>query len=637
MSMKAPINLRALIYRTAELRGEPDEIEIPFGDEFTVGDLKSSEIREEATRSAKVWMASAKYVAPAASVAMALSNTNEQSDKVLSALLESASSSAFASVVDAYSCGATFNDKNIFGLYRYSLSAASVSTSLLAFLTKKIIPEFSKMINSHIAEVATGVKPFSRRDMPTDTSSFIGNSDYRKNLSRYVNITYPDSQIGYSTQVATSIINTISRTLSNYQVRSKVMIENSRLENVISALLFDTMEKWIYHTQNTANGNVLSDVSDDTRVMVVQNALNLISAIANSAMERVASKDNQYLYSPKVVDTLSAENEKMIALVMKKTNAYASVFSRNEGRIFDAVKDNCLGYDRPLHTDITPNGWLKLFELPSTLIKYVAKDIRHSDVLSQIEVSSIVDEVLEPSLSASLDVLLAMGINDSESWAYKELVDAAMEFQGVIATDGLKRNPRDLEMIAKCGQSALDSVNGRLGTILNSYDSPSINPQHAIAVKYAGASFRLLSMFAGSKDSVHKFEAIDKLNKLSLNSAIECFLQLQRGNKSIDSQIMELGCLINAMNQIVTDVVRYQSSVNQSSSNYSCIKDVIDENALYTKICVAVENQASLLTSLASEGIDRLTALTLKNINEKKFEAAVTEARVAEPTAALVL
>lgn len=83
MSMKPPIDLKSLIFKTAASRGEPETIEVPFGDEFTVDNLNSSEIKEEATRGAKLWMASAKYVTPAASVATAITQSNEQGEKLL--------------------------------------------------------------------------------------------------------------------------------------------------------------------------------------------------------------------------------------------------------------------------------------------------------------------------------------------------------------------------------------------------------------------------------------------------------------------------------------------------------------------------------------------------------------------------
>lgn len=638
MKSKAPVNIKELMRKSQNIQ-IADDFERQFSeDELQIEQNTVRELREEARRGAKVWMAAVKYVMPAATVSLALTDNQQSSDKIMSSILELSSNAAFANVVDAYSCGAAFNDKNAFGLYRYSLATASASTSLMALLTQKITTDFGKMIWSHLAEIASGTKPLSARDLPDDVDSVLGNAEYRKNLRRYANTVYPNAVIGNETQIATSIINALSRTLSNYQVRLKDRPETKRMEDVVGALVIDTMEKWIYYTKSTANGNVLNDVDDTTRIMVIQNALNLVSAIANSAIDRASKLSDAFIYSPNAVSILSEENEKLLSAVMKKTNAYASVFSKNESRIFDAIQDTCLGYDTPLNSELTPNGWMKLFELPNLLVKYLARHVVKDKLMSKVEISSDIDNILERSLELSNQIVKSLMIDSREDWAFKEVVEAAIDYEGGMSLKNLSSSTVDVNAIARAAREGTTQATQRgLGGLINSDEVAAINPLHSISVKYACMTLKLLSLLSGQKDGVHKFDAISKLNTLSINHAIDTYLKLQKGYKSIDSQVMELGCIINATNQIVLDAVRYELLVNPSSTVKSFIQDVIEEGALFKRIDTVITKQTNLISNLAEQGIARLSVIALTGENEKKLEAAVTESENPEQAAAMVL
>lgn len=636
MSSVAPIKLKQLIYKTAVSERGDDSLLEPFDDELDFDKFDAKSVEAEAKRSARVWMAAVKYITPAACVSLALTKTPQQTDKLLNIILEQSNGAAFTNVADAFSCGASFNQDNIFGLYRYALSTAASCTSILALLSNKVVADFSKSVASHLAEVSSGVKPLSRRRMPNETLSEIKNAEYAKKLNRYLNAVYPKSEISDHAKLSVSVVNALIKTLSTYQARMKAVPQSKRIEEALDTLVLGTIEKWLYHSENSANGNVLNGIDRNTRIMVIQNALNLVSSLANSTLDKVCDGSDAALYGFNINEKLMVENEQILASVMKKTNAYASAFARNEEMIYQAVVDANIAYDRPLSSAVTPNGWLRLFELPNSLIKFVVPEIVQDKVISHRSIASTIDSILSDALS--LSEIISQQLSVDTDWAYKELTDGAIKLQGACYESDIRLRESLFSEVSACSKDLLDYANQKsFGNIIKGDGVPAINSFQSLSVRTAVSTMAMLSLFIGKKDSNVKFEAIKSLNKKCFDKACEMFILLNKGKNNIDSQIMFFGAIFNAVSGIACDALKHQYSVDMSSSKQSVIKDLTQSSDLFKRVDSIISSQCELISKTAEHGIDRIALIAIKGADAKKFNAASMTDDMKNIPAAMVL
>jgi hypothetical protein len=622
------LNLKSLIYKTAAAsRQSESDIDGMLEDDYSqvmdvAVSLATSETKRENKTAAKIWMSSVKFVTPAVSVAIALTDTIDQADAVAGQILEQSTISGFANVVDAYSCGANFDEANIFGLYRYSLSNAANCTSYLAYMHKQVVADFGRLITAHLCEMATGIKPLSLRNITnSNIDSGISTEQSRAILKSYLNSEYPKTFIDSKTSIQVSLINALSRCVSSYMIRTKTRPERLRLQEIIDTSVIDSMERWVIDTKRATNGNILNGVDDQTRAMVAQNAINMVTAITGCATDKMVTGDTGSIYSHDVVEKVSSLSEKLLGRVIKKTNSYASVFSKNGKRVFEAVQEATLPFEQGASkSPITVSGWLTLFELPTKLCRYLVKEIAQDQAMETANIFSSFDKILLDSIQLASALKTELNIHDE--WVLRALSNDAMHFVGEMANKEHETVSLDVKRINQIVSSTLDvAISGGYKNLINNSESATVMPLSALKVSIASSSVRLAALLTGVQGSAHKYDMIEKLQKTIAKGASELISALFE-NANIDSQVMKYGCAYNVITQAAIDQLRHELRFNMSSSNVSVVDDYLNERHLYSRINSGIKMISEIITDSVGHGAARIGQLTMGDEPVKKTEAA---------------
>ena len=617
------VDLKSILLKTTQADRSDSNLE---AQDFEVNAVQRMVVENK--KAAKIWMAATKFVGPAVGASWSISGDLAKADRVATAILESSASSAFASVVDAYSAGAPFDKNNIFGLYRYSLANASSCTARLAITHKCVLGEFGKLLTSHLCEVATGVKPVSRRHIPERQISATVSSSYRDNLNSYLRADYPDTRVTNSTLIQVSIVNALARCLSNYMVRARVKPHHGSMKTLLEATVVDNLELWIDTTERASNGNILSGVDDRTRTMVIQNALNLIVIVSSAAFDRVTQQGVSLSYHFDAIKQIESISEELLVSIMRRTNAYAASFANNEYKVFESVEESLLPFTRASNIDgLTPSAWLSLFELPTKVSKYLTLEIASNETISFSNLTGIVDTILHEALLKGMELQSELGLQDK--WVTKALCNEFIEYAGsnsIRGIDTITLNSKHLaDVIAAVTDKCIDKG---FSTLFNKVDVPAVSALSVLKVGLSTSAIKLATLTTGLKDSrqMLKFVAVVTA-KIALNS-----MEMQRAmylpQSNVDSCVMQFGAILNAVSQLTIDCLRHELFNNPSSTNDSLISDYLNDKALAKRIDGSVTAYSKMLGEITEHAHHRINQMALLGDESKKPEAAPDKERL---------
>lgn len=628
------IDLKSLIYKTSiSVRDADKDIFDDFNDELGFDAESVTDIGVESKKAAKIWMAAIKFVTPAIVGSHGLTKDNEKANKVANAILEQSTSGAFSNIVDAYSCGAAFNEANIFGLYRYALSNSANCTSLLALTHGKIIADFSRVVTAHLCEVVSGVVPISNRAMPEgDINSTLSTQDLRNLLQIYLQAEYPKTDISPKVSLQVSLINALSKTTSIYMVRCRAKPVFSVISDILESTIVDSAENWIESTKRATNGNILVGVDDTTKAMIVQNALNLVSAISNAAIEKVSNGDLNFMYQKNIADTIASVSNELLAAAVQKTNSYASAFAKNEKRIFDAVQDAALPFTRKVSEQVSPNAWLALFELPTKISRFLTHDIAASEKVSSVNLSSIADHILKTGIFSAVQVRNSIDVHDD--WALRILANEALDHTGTMLIRDLDSSTIDAKAISTSVRETVDkAIEKGFESLFQNASTAEISSVKMLKVSLAANAIKFDSLFSGLENNVDRYKAISILQQIIVEKAIELKTLLQIPGINADSQTMQFGCCFNAAALATYDNVRHEIFNNLSSSSVSIIKDIVNGSDALIRIKGSVADLITLMADIADHGYPRLNSIVNRGVAPKKLEAAEEMDETTKPAA----
>lgn len=626
-------DLKSLIYKTAIAKRQvaedvdlsefdADDVVI---DELLIGEaaLISSVSSVEVKSAAKIWMAAVKFVTPAVTVGIAITPDISKVDPlgIAAAILEQSTISAFANVVDAYSCGANFTPDNIFGLYRYSLSNSANCTSYLTYVHKKVISDFGKVMTAHLCEMATGVKPISNRSLPEgDTNSFVSTGPNRDLLKQYLDSTYPSTEIDHSTSISVSLLNALTKCTSSYMTRTKTRPVTKRMQEILESSFIDNLESWLHSTSRATNGNILKGTDEHSRAMVAQNAINMISAIASCATDKLLHLDVSTIYSPNITTDIKSLSNVLISRVIGKTNAYASLFSKNGQKVFDAIEEAALPYSRgSSKSPLTPQAWLSLFELPTKLCRFLTYEIAQ-EVVDSANINASFEKILIEGLL--LGQTLRSSLKVHEEWAIKPLSIDALAYVGEMSCRGIENYHLDCDAINKIVEEVVD-IGLDLGykNIASQNGRKSIDPISAIRVSIAGGAVKLATALTGTVNSKDKYQLILLLSKFAIDKTINSYKDLGH-SKNMDGSVMMFGALYNNVVQLISDNLRYELHSNLSSSQVCLITDYLSGYSVKLRIESAVAASTQMICEVVNHGTKRVQMVTLEETAVKKSDAA---------------
>jgi hypothetical protein len=625
----SPIDLKQLIYKTASASRQTDaDIMAAFDDAETptaaIEESLKAQVPDklDGKAAAKIWMSSAKFVTPAVNVGIALTSDLEQADAVASRILEQSTITAFANVVDAYSCGASFNKENIFGLYRYSLSNASNCTAYLAYMHNKVIADFGKLLTAHLCEMATGIQPLTLRSVVEhDINSQISTEHSRAVLRSYLNSEYPATKIDAATSIQVSMMNALSRAISSHMIRTKSRPEKLVLQEIIESSVIDSMERWVVDTKRATNGNILNGVDDRTKAMIVQNAINMVSAVTGCATDKMLAGDISSIYSEQTISKITELSDRLLGRVIKKTNSYASVFAKNGERVFDAIEDAVLPYEQG-HTKspITTNGWLALFELPTKLCRYLTKEIASDPVLETANIFASFDHILLGGIR--LAGLLAHELKVHDDWAIKTLSNDTMLYCGEMSNRELNASELDVVRITQIVNSTSDAaISAGYKRLIDETEKASVMPLSALKISIASSTVRLAALLTGVHGSANKYALIEKLQKTIIHK-VSALTQALYEPVSTDASVMKYSCAYSAITQAAIDQLRHELRFNLSSSQDNVVDDYLAEAHLYARVNSGIETISDIIKESVDHGAKRISQITLDGTATKKVQAA---------------
>lgn len=638
---KSGIDLKQLIQRSASFSEHDSlaELDVPLDGELYVQidslvKKMPERVSREQSKAAKVWMAAAKFVTPAYAVAWNMAKDDQRATSIARDFLQAASKSAFESLLDAHSCGANFNADNMFGIYRYALANASNCASVLAYMHRQIIPQFSTVLNSHLSELATGYKPLSTRRLDQYVTSLtddnitsqLNNKKLQKLLVGYVNAEYPRSQYGSETLLQVSLNNAMNKLMSNMMLRSSSYPNANRAGQVMEQGIIRSIEQWLTVSQQESNGGIFTGSDELTSVYAIQNALNMVTAVSSASVDRLTSEQTEAIYSPTFLADFEKTNSVLLREIIQTTNTYASAFMKaSEG--LKAKVEESIGPDTAKAPDslVSPAGWLSLFDLPGKLVSSVASrlSVGHGTAMHTLDIIDSVDVIMEFALKFAS--ALASKLDVWEPWAIKTITDESVSYASYLDRNNIKLDAATFENIAAIVESAKNHLLNDAGYKRMVSDAPGqVDIFQSMKTLVICSVLKMDAALTGHIGSKHKGSAISNLQQLVNSISVNQFAAHNRSDSS-DDKTMMFGSIMNGAAQLVQTAIKVQYQANVFGVGDNLVTDLANRTGRYNSIVNSIQEYNSHITSAVNLGADRLAiVLDAKNYAKKPNAAPVS-------------